>query len=281
MAVVEMFDRISSALICPPAGNLAAAAALGVPDAGRAGSQHWKYVEALRQCGADVVTVTAAEGLPQACLIGNAAVMADHLAVIGNFSDNSPRQGEQRGIAAALAGEKFLKFVTAPGLLDGDDVLRVDNHFYIGLSDRTNQEGAAQLAFFLTEFGYGVTMLEPPADAALRLNAAATSLGQNTLLVREELARHFAFLTFDKIIVPRHARGAAAAVFANGAVLLPAGYAETAADIRKTGRPVIEVNISEFEKIGGTLKNLSLRLPKTAAQAPVELPRRENSAAAV
>ncbi len=83
------------------------------------------------------------------------------------------------------------------------------------------------------------------------------------LLIREELSRNFAFLSFDKIVVPYCERGAAAALV---------NSAETAAAIKKTGVPVIKLNTSEFEKIGGSLKTLSLRLPKAAAHEPVQLP---------
>ncbi len=39
-----------------------------------------------------------------------------------------------------------------PGTLDAGDVMMVDKHFYIGLSERTNENGANQLITFLSEF---------------------------------------------------------------------------------------------------------------------------------
>jgi dimethylargininase len=281
MATAETFDRISHAIVCPPGKNLAAAATLGIPDDARAAAQHYKYIEALKQCGVEVTTMTADHAFPNACFVGNMAVVTEYLAVIGNFNNHSPRQGEQKSVASALAGEKFLKFITAPGLLDGDDVLRVGNHFYIGLSEFTNHEGAAQLAFFLKEFGYAVTVLEQEPENAVRLNTAAVYLGHNSLIIREELARNFAFLGFNKIIVPHRERGAASALMVNGTLLLPAGYAETAAAAKDAVASVIEINVSEFEKMGGGLKNLSLCLPKIAKNGPLELPElsRQKSAA--
>jgi len=282
MAATAVSDRVSHAIVCPPGRNLAAAASIGVPDDARAAAQHQKYVEALKQCGVEVTAMVPDPVFPNACLVGNMAVVTEYLAVIGNFNNHSPRQGEQKSVASALAGDKFLKFITAPGLLDGDDVLRISNHFYIGLSDYTNQEGAAQLAFFLKEFGYEVTVLEQAPENSVRLNTAATYLDHKCLLIREELARNFAFLGFDKVIVPHRERGAASALMINGTLLLPAGYAETAAAAKDAVSSVIEINVSEFEKMGGGLKNLSLCLPKIAKNGPVELPdlsRRQKSAA--
>lgn len=262
---------ISNAIVCPPGKNLSAAAAIGVPDDARAALQHQKYIEALRQCGVTVTSLAPDATLPDACLVGNIAVITENLAVISNFSNHSLRQGEQKSIASTLAGDKFLKFITAPGLLDADDVLRIRNHFYIGLSNCTNHDGAAQLAFFLTEFGYEVTVLEQEPENAVRLGTAATWLGHNSLLIREELARNFAFLGFDKIIVPHRERGAANAQMVNGTLLLPAGYAETAAAVKNAVANVIEINVSEFEKMGSGLKNLSLCLPQVAREGRVDL----------
>ncbi len=279
MTSAEIFDQISHAFVSPPGNNLAAATTIGIPDNARALAQHQKYTDALKKCGVDVTTVAADPAFALACLVGNMAIVTEYLAVIGNFSDLSPRQGEQKSIASALAGGKFLKFITAPGLLDCDDVLRINNHFYVSLSNHTNQEGAAQAAFFLKEFGYDVTVLEQTPESFVRLGTAATYLGKNQLLVREELSRHFSFLAFDKITVPYRERGAANALMVNGTLLLPTGYAETYAAIKERGIPVIEVNVSEFEKIGGGLKNLALYLPKTAKNGMVELPQLKKSAA--
>lgn len=279
----DIFDRVSHAIVCPPGKNLAAAAAIGVPDDTRAHQQHQKYVEALKQCGVEVRTIAADPVFPNASLVGNTAIVTEYLAVIGNFSNHSPRQGEQKGVASALAGDKFLKFITAPGLLDAEDVLRIRNHFYVSLSNFTNQEGAAQLAFFLREFGYTMTVLEQHPESFVRLNTAAAYIDHNCLIIREELSRNFAFLGFEKIVVPHRERGATSALMINGTLLLPAGYAETAAAVKEVVTAVIEVNVSEFEKMGGGLRSLALCLPKTARTGSFELsdllPRRQTSAA--
>jgi dimethylargininase len=272
MTAVQALNPVSNAIVCPPGRNLASATSIGVPDDARAAAQHQKYVEALKQCGVDVTVMAPETTFPNACFVGNMAVVTEYLAVIGNFSNHNPRQGEQKSIASALAGEKFLKFITQPGLLDADDVLRIGDHFYIGLSEHTNHEGAAQLAFFLREFGYSATVLEQDPENAVRLNTAGVYLDYNCLIIREELSRHFAFLSFDKIVIPRQERGAANALMVNGTLLMPAGYAESAAAVKDVVTNVIEINVSEFEKMGGGLKNLSLCLPKSAKNGTLQLP---------
>ena len=53
-----------------------------------------------------------------------------------------------------LAEFRTLHAILAPGTLDGGDVLRLGRTLYVGLSTRTNEEGARQLAQLTSPFGY-------------------------------------------------------------------------------------------------------------------------------
>lgn len=268
--------RISHAFVKKPGANLAACAdpAIGIPDAERAAYQHDAYCRALVQCGVEVRALKHDAGHPDGCSISDTAVLAGNLAVICNFDAKSPRQGEQQLAASLLAGSRILKFITAPGTLDAADVARVGDDFYIGLSGRTNAEGAAQLAFFLLEYGYRAHILDIPSETPLRLSAAVCDLGagadgRHRVLLREDLARNYAFLACEKIAVPLADRAAANAVMVNGTLLMPQGYGDTAAAVRALGIAVIEVQMSEFEKMNSGLGSLSLRLPARAEDSVV------------
>lgn len=273
--------RITHAVTCQPGRNIAEGTLplVGIPDYERARAQHLDYCLALGQCGVRVTTLPADKNFPNGFLIQSDAVVTEYLAVVGNFRENSGRQGEQKEIASALAGTKFLKLITAPGYLDCRDVLQLDGQFYIGLSEYTNHEGAAQLAYYLKEFGYQATVIDIAPEDGIRLGSAVTDIGNNRLLIREELARHFAFLGYEKILVPYHERGIANAQMINGTLIIPAGYSETRAEIRLLGIPVIEINISEFEKLGGGLKCLSLVVPDNVIGGEVTLPAKRRAIA--
>ncbi|MFH1157371.1 MAG: hypothetical protein V1721_00565 [Pseudomonadota bacterium] len=281
MQVEKTSDRISHAIAFRPGKNFADSSSfsVGIPDPQRALLQHRKYCEALEKSGVKVTVLPADPALPGDCFIGSVALVAGNLAVIGNFPDDTPRREERKTVASALASSRFLKFITAPGLLDCRDALQIHDHFYISLSDRTNQEGAAQLAFFLREYGCEVTMLASEERLRAPLNTAATCIGKDRLLIREELALRFPFLGYEKIVVPHEERGAANALMANGTLILPAGYAGTSDKIRRLGIPLLEVNISEFEKTNGGISCLSVRSleseagslrPEITDQAPEE-----------
>lgn len=57
------------------------------------------------------------------------------------------REGEARGMAQCLRSfYAELPAISAPGTVDGGDICEADGHFLIGLSARTNEQGARQLA---------------------------------------------------------------------------------------------------------------------------------------
>lgn len=261
----ETFDRFDQAILRRPAKNLAegAGGGVGVPDFERAQLQHIALCEALKSCGVSLSLLNADKQFPDGSMVGDMAVVTERLAVMSNFAENNPRQGEQQAAASALAGSRFLKFVTAPGLMDAGDVLRLGGRFYIGLTERTNEEGAAQLAFFLKEFGHDSTVVDMREAGMPRLGSAAVYLGRDRIMVREELARHYAFLEYEKIVLEDAEKSAAAALMVNGTLIMPQGFPRLRGELRLMDIPLIEINISEFEKTGANLSRLALRLPAT------------------
>jgi dimethylargininase len=270
------FDRVTHALVRPPGRNFAEGIcpAIGIPDYERALLQHASYCAALEKCGVEVTTLKTESLFPDGCFVSDMAIIAGNLAVVCNFSDDSPRQGEQKAAAGHLSATRFLKFIAAPGRLDGGDVLQIQDRFSIGLSDHTNAKGAEQLSRFLAEFGYKSDILDLEGDSPLRLRMAATYLGRDRLLIREDISKHYAFLQYEKIVVPREEGRAANAIMVNGTLILPAGCPDTRAQLRAAGIPVIETDVSEFEKMNGGLNCLSLRLPAQDRGNVVSLPER-------
>lgn len=238
---------------------------IGIPDPERALYQHDAYCRALIGCGVDVRALRHDPQFPDSCFINDVAVVTPSIAVIANFGDRHVRQGEQQLAASLLAGSRILKSITAPGILDASDVARVGDHFIIGLSARTNQEGAAQLAFFLTEFGYQASVIDL-GESATRLSTAVCDLGVNAqghhrIMLREDLTRHFAFIAYEKMTVGFDMRDALDSLMVNGTLLIPHGFAQVRDGLLSSGVRVQEVNVSEFIKTGFGLSSLSLRLP--------------------
>jgi len=267
------FDSVETVLAVKPNKNFSESNtyAIGIPDWDRAIEQHRNFCAALASCNVNVTVVSSNEGFADSYKISNSAVITDAFAIMGNFPAGSDRQKEMKQIVDILAGKRFLKFVTHPGYMDASDVLKIDNHFYINLSDNTNEEGAAQLAFFLMESDYQVTVLEGIADGA-SINDLAVYLGDNTVLIDEKIAKHYAFINYNKITVAADERGAANSLMVNGNLLMSAGYSKTAANVKAKGINVVETNISEMEKLGAGIKSLALAMPGIKKFGDISIP---------
>ncbi|OZI12094.1 N(G),N(G)-dimethylarginine dimethylaminohydrolase [Bacillaceae bacterium SAS-127] len=234
---------------------------LGTPNYEQLLEQHQAYVDALKTCGVAVTHLPASEEFPDSTFVEDTAVLAAEFAVITNPGADS-RNGEIKEIEATLK-EFYTEFYTklhyikAPGTLDGGDILQVDDHFYIGISDRTNEEGARQLKEIVESEGYKGTIV--PLKEFFHLKTGIAYLGNNTIVAAGEFIDHPDFEQYEKIIVSKEEEYAANCIRVNDYVIIPKGYEETKRKINEAGYETIELEMSEFQKQDGGLSCLSLR----------------------
>ncbi len=115
---------------------------LGAPDYEKALCQHDAYIAAMKSCGVEVMVLEADERYPDSCFVEDPAVVTERCAIVTNPGAAS-RNGEKEEIVGALScyyPESKIEYITK-GTLEGGDVMRVGDHFYIGQSDRTSPEG--------------------------------------------------------------------------------------------------------------------------------------------
>lgn len=230
---------------------------LPAPDMDLTLTQHRAYVQALHALGLEVTVLPALPGHPDACFVEDTAVVTPEVAVI-TLPGALSRQGETPTIAATLAAHRSLARITAPGTLDGGDILQVGQRFFIGVSDRTNAAGARQLADILAAHGYQSDII--PVAAGLHLKSSLNYVGQNTMLVTRDFAGHPAIAGFRELVCPSGEEYAANTLLINDALIMPAGYPRTKIMLQELGMPVIELDTSEYRKMDGGLTCLSLRL---------------------
>ena len=255
-----MFKR---AIVRPPSPNFAdglTAAALGAPDYKLALRQHAAYCAALVKCGLEVVELAVDTRFPDSTFVEDTAVITPRCAVITRPGAAS-RAGETEAIRAALA-QTFpqLHAIEAPGTVDGGDICEADNHFLIGISERTNEAGAQQLAAILRGVGHTADFVDIRGAAGLlHLKSGLTYLGANHLVVWDALAQRTAFQGYELIRVASGDEYAANCIRVNEYVLVAAGFPAFAATLRGLGYRLIELEMSEFQKMDGGLSCLSLR----------------------
>lgn len=232
-------------------------AGLGKPDHEMALQQHRAYVAALRHCGLKVHELPPDDRFPDSTFVEDTAVLAPDLAILMNPGAPS-RRGEVEAIAAELKRHiPRIERVQQPGFADGGDVMMVGSHFYIGLSTRTNREGAQQIIDILHAHGLSGSMLD--AGEALHLKSECAYIEFNNLVATARMAARREFDGLDKLLVDENEAYAANCLWVNGTVLVAKGYPKLSARIRSLEYSVLELDMSEFQKLDGGLSCLSLR----------------------
>jgi dimethylargininase len=224
-------------------------------DIDKATEQHRAYQECLARLGAHVIELPAESELPDAVFVEDTAVVLDEVAVITRPGATS-RQPETKSIAHALSNYRPLKFIQPPATLEGGDVLRIEGVLYIGLSSRTNREGADQLRNIVEPYGYRVKAVE--VSECLHLKSACTYLGRETLLANRQWISLEAFSEYELIGTPSHEPRAANTLRIGETLLLPSCFPQTRALLEANGFAIQSIDISELQKAEAGLTCSSL-----------------------
>ena len=207
----------------------------------------------------DVLVLPALEEYPDSCFVEDVAVVAEKCAIITNPGAGT-RNGETGYIVDAIRqfyADDQIGYIKAPGTLEGGDVMKVGDTFYVGVSARTNEEGIKQFAEFFGKYGYEVKAV--PLTEVLHLKTGVNYIENNKMLVSGEFIDKPDFASYEKIIVPEEEAYGANCIWMNGTVIVPLGYDAVQKAVEEAGYPVILVDTSEFRKIDGGLSCLSLR----------------------
>jgi dimethylargininase len=291
-----MFTR---AIVRPPARNFAeglTTADLGTPNYQRAVTQHEAYCAALEQCGLKLIRLEADPRHPDSTFVEDTAVLVTHpqgTPVAGPYDDVDGRSHPLRQVVLTRPGAPSrsaevesirrvladffpsLGEINSPGTLDGGDICEAGNHFFIGISERTNEAGAQQLADVLASFGYTTSFVDirglngkesvPGAvatglssEGSLHLKSGLSYLGDH-LVVIDALANRAEFSKYDLVRVNDNEMYAANCVRVRDHVLLAAGFPVLEGKLRELGYQTIALEMSEFQKMDGGLSCLSLR----------------------
>ncbi len=224
-------------------------------DLAKAQAQHHAYEQLLEKLGARVISLAAEPDLPDSMFVEDPAIVLDELAVILPLGTKS-RQPEAPSLAKALAPFRKLAHITAPGSIEGGDVLRINRTLFVGLTSRTNGEGIRQLTTILSPYGYKIVAV--PVTGCLHLKSAVTYLGRNTLLANRQWFDPAPFDNFDWIDVAPEEPHAANALALNDTVIFPASFPQTRAKIEAAGFHVTPIDISELQKAESGLTCSSL-----------------------
>ncbi len=237
--------------------NGLSSAGLGLPNYELAITQHKNYIKALQKCGLEVLVLEADEKYPDSTFVEDVALLSKECAIITNPGADS-RKGETENMREVL--KKFytnIEEIKTPGTVDAGDIMMVGAHFYIGLSDRTNNNGAKQTIKILEK--YGMTASTISLEKVLHLKTGLAYLEHNNLVACGEFLIKKDLQSFNIIKIEEADSYSANCIWVNDIVLIPKGFPKTKETISQVGYEIIEVDVSEFQKIDGGLSCLSLR----------------------
>lgn len=258
-----MNPQFTQAIVCPPAANFAQGLTtldLGAPDVALAREQHAHYCRALEECGLQLTRLPPDERYPDSTFVEDAAILTRSGAIV-TLPGAPSRRGEVETIRQTLAHfYTELAAIRSPGVLDGGDICEAGDTVLIGVSARTNAEGADQLSRWLTRQGYTSACIDiRDTPGILHLKSGIAYLGDNRMVVIDALAEHPALQGFEHVRVAQEEAYAANCIRVNDRVLAPAGFPRLCTALRSLGYSVVELEMSEFQKMDGGLSCLSLR----------------------
>lgn len=224
-------------------------------DLERARQQHLEYTSCLHTAGCTLIELEEQPDLPDAVFVEDTAVVLDEIAVITRPGALS-RRPEVAAVAQALQPFRTLQTISAPATLDGGDVLCMDKTIFVGLSSRTNEQGAKQLADFVKPFGYAIQPVS--VQACLHLKSAVSRIAADAVLLNPQWIPPSFFSAFRMFTVDPAEPQAANALWIQDRLIYSSTYERTAARLLQLGVDVIPIDMSELAKAEGAVTCCSI-----------------------
>jgi dimethylargininase len=217
------------------------------------------YVGALQRHDWATIEVPAAPDCPDSAFVEDTVVMAGEVAVVCRPGDET-RTPETVAVERTVSDLGFeVRSITGAGSLDGGDVLKVRDTWYVGRGGRTNPEGVRQLRAILAPLG--VSVVAVPISKVLHLKSAVTALPDGSIIGYPPLVDDPDF--FPHFVAVPEESGSHIVDLGEGRLLMAAGAERTAALLEDRGYQPVLVDISEYEKLEGCVTCLSVRLRGT------------------
>ena len=231
----------------------------GPTDIEGAKRQHKAYADALSANGVDVTTLDADQNHPDCVFVEDQAVVIDGhvlLPVPGHES----RRGEQPPIADFLCdklqGHQICK-MEPPAMMDGGDILRMGDLFFVGRSTRTNDAGISELKDLLDHLGHELRVIDIPPHA-LHLTSISSTPSDNLILIPEGYLTPEDFGDMPEgcevIVMPEEeVYGCNTIGLPGNKVLIAEGYPTVQTELEGRGFECIVIDMSQIRAADGSL----------------------------
>jgi dimethylargininase len=252
-------DRLTRVLVCTPGeqyfrwNDPDAHNIHEMPDPTRTKDQHDKLKTILGKSGCEVIDIPELPKHPNSVFTRDAALCTP-AGFIRLRMGLASRRGEDEWMAGILRSlnEPCVGKIEEPGTVEGGDVILAGATAFVGLSARTNVEGARQIAALLRNQDYEVRTAPVP-DAHLHLGGGMSVIGPKRVLCCDGEFPDDLFAGFDVIRVTHWNAGAGNVICldANEVVADSSGRGDTIRELEKSGVKVHAMDLSEFRKGAG------------------------------
>ena len=219
--------------------------------------EHHHYVKAINEAGLKITLLETLEEYPDSIFVEDPALTYKSNVIILNPFDLS-RNGERDIIKKEIKHLFDNILFIEGGFVEGGDILNINNHFIIGLSNRTNKLGAENLSSLLSKLGATVEICKTPDDI-LHFKSECSIIDDDTILVSNKMAQlDYLQSHYHLIELPTGEEGAANALRINDKLLLPDGFTK-AEEMLSEKYNIIKVKVDEIAKVDAGLSCMSLR----------------------
>jgi dimethylargininase len=266
-------------LVANPTGALRAALAVTPPPAierakplpgepnavhSRASGQHAILVKTLEYFGCEVTLLESKSNDPYASSIADAAVVFENGAVILRPSSMTRRpvtawlEERLHELDGPIAGH-----VSAPGLLDGAEILMAGKTAFIGASRRSNELARSGFAQIAKAHGFETVEVKL-ADAVPSLRSIAGVLSADSLAIGPpDLIDHGAFKGFKTFVTQRGQElGAGVLNIGEHHVIADVRFRGVNEMLRRGGITVEALDLYDFDRVGVSASMLILDLKR-------------------
>lgn len=232
----------------------------GPTDFALARKQHAAYAQALLDCGLEVTILPADENHPDCIFVEDQAIIVDGHVLLP-LPGHPSRVAEQPPIAEFLSRQ--LNGFQVCGMfgearMDGGDILRLGNIFFVARSKRTNDAGIETLRNLLSHLGHELRIIDIPTEKALHLTSISSTPTDQVILTAEGYlsADDFGELPEGSqiIFVPEEeVYGCNTIGLENGKILVAEGYPTVLKTVQELGLDPILLDMSQIREADGSI----------------------------
>ncbi len=218
---------------------------------------HSNYINSIEEAGLNIILLESLEQYPDSIFVEDPALIFKNNIIVLNPSEVT-RNGEANIIKNEISKYFENILVVEKGKIEGGDILNINSHFIIGLSNRTNKLGAENLSNILISLGATVEVCQTPKDI-LHFKSECSLLDDDIILVSNRMSKlDYLRKNYNLIELPIGEENAANCVRINNKLLIPDNFKKTE-EILSKKFDIIKINIDEISKVDAGLSCMSLR----------------------